>query len=77
MDADVGSTPIVSGGIYNQSQAYQPTTVLTPSRFWNKKQFIWNIFNSVVCSPWTVDCLRASQKARNDFDALPRVAHAR
>ena len=49
MDADEGSTPVVSGGIYNQSPACQTTTTLTPSPFWNKKPFIWNTFNSVLC----------------------------
>jgi hypothetical protein len=67
MDADGESKPLVVGKIYNQPQAYQPTAVSTSSCFWNKKQFIWNIFNRVVCSPWIGNCFRVSYQARNEL----------
>ena len=54
MNADEGSPPIVSSGIDDQAHADQPTPPLASPRFWNKKHFVWNNFNSVVCSPWEV-----------------------
>ncbi len=70
MDADGECRPINSGRMDNHSHAYQPTTSFALSSFWNKKQFIWNIFNSVVCSTLKAVRLWAGKQARPEWGAI-------